>query len=99
MTMCRTLLLHREAFSAIIAFAVFLLPAISGHACDVPVYQWALEQWEADPYQVIIFTERELDTQSRALIDTLSAAGAAEGDSANVAVRVLDVTTAFDEPT
>ena len=34
--------------------AVAMMPAFA-HACQIPVFRYALERWQATPYEVVIF--------------------------------------------
>ncbi len=41
-----------------------LVVATKALACDTPVFRYAIERWEADPYRLMVFTDGELtDTQ------------------------------------
>ncbi|PIW14960.1 MAG: hypothetical protein COW34_07135, partial [Armatimonadetes bacterium CG17_big_fil_post_rev_8_21_14_2_50_66_6] len=35
-------------------------------ACSVPVFQYALERWPADPYEVVVFHRGPLSEQDQA---------------------------------
>ncbi len=51
----------------IILFAVFAL--VGGtRACSTPVFRYAIERWEADPYRLIIFTDGELTEEQQQTI-------------------------------
>ena len=65
-------------------------------ACDLPVFRWALENWAADPYEIIIFTEGELDGDGQALVEHLRS-GTTEADGlANATTTVVDTTQSMD---
>lgn len=40
------------------------------HACQVPVFRYALERWESDKYQLFLVTPRTLTEQERAEVDS-----------------------------
>jgi hypothetical protein len=75
-------------------FYILLLGAIFSslspptiRACSIPVYQYALERWSADPYEVFIFHHGTLSSEEQAKIDKLQKAKL----SANVIVRTVDL--------
>jgi len=60
-------------------------------ACDVPVFQYALENWEPDFYGVLIFHRGPVDAESQAAADILARVRSDETAPANVDVRTVDV--------
>jgi len=38
-------------------------------ACSTPVFRYAIERWEADPYRLMIFTDGELTTEQQAVVN------------------------------
>ncbi len=84
--------------TTVIALAVaFVGPAAS--ACPVPVFQYALEQWEADPYVVVVHHEGELDEPQRALVRWLRETADGEQGKANLTVGFRDYALAAAAPT
>lgn len=69
---------------AVLALAILARPAC---ACDVPVFQYALEYWRADPYEAILFHRKGLDPQARDQTARLRNACA----QANLLVREVDL--------
>src|SRR5262249_28271754 len=61
-----TLALARRAGLPVLA-AVLLLTAAAAHACNVPVFRYALERWPPDPYEVIVFHRGPLGPPATAL--------------------------------
>jgi hypothetical protein len=59
-------------------------------ACNVPVFRYALERWQPDPYRVVLFHRGELTDAQRALLHPLEEASSDEGH-ANVMLRLVDV--------
>ncbi len=43
-----------------LALALALAPAIAALACEIPVYQWALLNWEPDMYELLVFHNEPL---------------------------------------
>lgn len=66
------------------AWLVFV--AIPARACNVPVFRWALERWEPDPYEVFLFHRGSMARADRALVDQLE-----RGTTANAAVQIVDL--------
>jgi hypothetical protein len=73
-----------------VATALLTLLAASVHACNVPVFRFALERWQADPYEVVVFHKGPLADKDRAIIDDLEkrTRGAA---SANFQLQMVDL--------
>jgi hypothetical protein len=64
------------------------------HACNVPVFRYALERWPAEPFNVVLFYRGNLDPAQKALADSVEQASRAQ--SANVDVISVDLATRFD---
>jgi hypothetical protein len=62
--------------------------ATSVLACSVPVFRYALEHWPADPFQLTLFHRGPL---SPAQQETLKKAQPAEGERANILIRLVDL--------
>ncbi|HOT51507.1 MAG TPA: hypothetical protein PLI07_11030, partial [Candidatus Hydrogenedentes bacterium] len=43
-----------------VAIWLCLAPALVADACSVPVFRWALERWQADRYELIVFRKSPL---------------------------------------
>ena len=81
--------------------ALILLRGTSAWACDIPVYEYALDQWEADPYEVIVYHRGPLSPEQQALIDSLQPDRdqPSPGESAavpNLSVRTADLSGDLD---
>lgn len=63
--------------------------AITAHACNVPVFRFALERWRPDPYRVTVFHRGALSETDTALIATIEEQQ--DKSQLNLAVRTLDV--------
>ena len=58
-------------------------------ACSVPVFRYALERWQADPYELTLFHRGELLAEQKALLERLQSAG--PGLVANVRWQLVDL--------
>lgn len=64
-------------------------------ACSVPVFRYAFEQWQPDPYTAIVFHRGELTEDQQTLIDGLQPAGGEGAVAVNLDVTTIDLE---DEP-
>ncbi len=78
------------------AVIVAMVCTISGDACNVPVFRYALERWDADPYEVVVFHREPLTTEQQALLANLEQAG--RDGLANVAVNRVNLTGQVSPP-
>lgn len=78
------------------ALITAMLCTMSGDACNVPVFRYALERWDADPYEVVIFHREPLTTEHQALLANLEQAG--RDGLANVAVNRVSLTGQVSPP-
>ena len=74
--------------------AVLLLHA--AFACQVPVFRYALERWDASHYELIIESNRELDPAEQEAVDFLVQSSADKEHPINLSVRVLEETAAAE---
>ena len=44
------------------------LCTMAATACNVPVFRYALERWEADPYEIVVFHREPLSVEQEALL-------------------------------
>ncbi|MBN2311059.1 MAG: hypothetical protein JXR94_18935 [Candidatus Hydrogenedentes bacterium] len=87
----RASLFYRLAACALVAAAV---PA---YACQVPVFQWALENWAPDRYDVFAFHRGPLSDEDAALLGPLEGVVQGEEGLPNVRVHTVDVEGPMDE--
>jgi hypothetical protein len=80
----------------IIGAAGLISPA-NGLACPIPVFRYALEFWDTDPYEIIIFYEDSLDSSGRELVNFLFAASRGGEVKANLEVRNINTRNNTDE--
>ena len=65
-------------------------------ACNVPVFRYALERWQPDPYRVTLFYRDALTEEQRAMLRPLEEA-LPGNDSANVSLHLVDVEDIQDD--
>lgn len=67
-----------------------MLAATALLACSVPVFRYALEHWEADPYQAVVFHRGALTPDQQARVQALKPPANAV-ETANLGVTTVDV--------
>ncbi len=72
------------------------LCTLTATACNVPVFRYALERWEADPYEVIIFHRGPLGEAQEALVAGMEQAG--RNGLANLTVNRVNVAAEVPPP-
>ena len=65
-------------------------------ACSIPVFRYALEHWEPDPFMVAVFYRGELTEEQIAALEELDAHDSAGEPTANVMVKAIDVDQEID---
>ncbi|MFT5466319.1 MAG: hypothetical protein ACI8UO_001418 [Verrucomicrobiales bacterium] len=78
---------------------ILFLCIATGFACQVPVFRFALERWEADAYMVVISpaaADGKLSAEEQSVVDFLEASQVDAARAANIMVRVDDQATAED---
>lgn len=68
-----------------------LVTALPVWACSVPVFRYALERWQADPYEVVVFHRGSMTTEQQTLSDQLSEQGKAGKVHANLNLTTVDL--------
>lgn len=74
---------------ALLLFLTLAAPAL--RACPIPVFRYALEYWEPDPYRVAVFHSGPLSGEAKAAADLLVGCTGGEEASANIELRFTDV--------
>ena len=69
---------------------------LAAAACNVPVSRYALERWEADPYEIIVFHRGPFTPQEQALLERLEKAG--RDGLANLSVSNVNVSAEVPQP-
>ena len=77
-----------------IALLSLPLAAPPASACDIPVYRWALENWDTDPYGLLVFQRGPLSSDDQTLL-----AQRGEPARANLTVQAVDVDAPMDAQT
>ncbi|HVR73776.1 MAG TPA: hypothetical protein VMT52_05565 [Planctomycetota bacterium] len=95
---------HRVRNVILLAAALGAGPASStAHACQVPVFRYALERWESSPYEVVLLHVGPLRAEEEALIARLRALGLdgvpGTPGPANFHVKTLDSAAPPDSST
>ena len=75
------------------------LCAAPASACDTPVFRYALERWPPDTYRVVVFHDKPLSATQQPAVDYLQRASAEGGGSANMTVRLVDLSDKVDPST
>jgi len=75
---------------SLIAVALALQSA-SALACSVPVFRYALEQWQADSLQLVVFHRGELSAEHQALVSRIEPQGLEAKYVANTWVKTVDL--------
>lgn len=65
-------------------------------ACNVPVFRYALERWEADPYEIVVFHREPLTAESQKRVGAIEKAG--QDGLANLTVSRVDLTGEMSQP-
>ena len=79
--------------AALVTTALWTLAA---PACNVPVSRYALERWEPDPYEVIVFRREPFSAEQQALLETLEKAS--RDGLANLSVSNVSVSVEMRQP-
>lgn len=66
-------------------------------ACQVPVFRYALERWQADTYEVVVLHEAPLSDQHAKAIAALKEKDQETSQTSNFQVRVVDVRQTKDK--
>lgn len=77
-----------------IVLALCFWGALRASACDIPVYRYALDNWQPDPYELIVFHRGLLDGETQRILNEIPT-----GAKANLKVTRVDVETELDGPT
>ena len=85
---------HRIRRQAVLLTAA--LCALAANACNVPVFRYALERWEADPYEIVVFHREPLTTEQQAILEGLERAG--RDGLANLTVNRVNLTAEMSPP-
>jgi hypothetical protein len=78
---------------------VFLAVGSAGAlwACNIPVFRYAMDHWEADPYEAVVLHEGPLGQEHQAWLDQLRAAADDPRRPANLEVTAIDLAELDDQ--
>ncbi len=68
-----------------------LIPGKPARACEIPVFQYAMDNWEPDPYTVLLFYRGELNQDVGQSIESLQDAAQDDERPANLEVIQIDL--------
>jgi hypothetical protein len=80
-----------SCITLLVSIASVVLLSTPVWACSVPVFQYALAYWTADPYGVIVFHRGPLSSEEQAIVDRLQRASWDADSRANVVVETVDL--------
>lgn len=72
-----------------LALTLTLTPAAIVLACEIPVYQWALLNWEPDVYELLVFHDEPLPPDTVQALQALTAKAPSAQQALNIRVRVV----------
>ena len=73
------------------------LQVATASACSVPVFRYALEQWQADNLQIVVFHRGELSADQQALVARVEPKDLDAKFVANVWIKTVDLDEAQDK--
>ncbi len=83
-------------FSLLLSAGVCCFTEPPARACDVPVFRYALERFESDPYDFVIFCRGALSPEAKKLADSLRKLGGKNASQVNLRVKLVDLATPAD---
>ncbi len=78
---------RKKSTLSAIPLAWFALTAVA-LACPIPVFQYSLEHWETDPYEITVYHDGNLTEDQNVALEMLSQAQRGEGRIANIEVTI-----------
>ena len=88
-------MLYRILCTVVVASVA--LSVATASACSVPVFRYALEQWQADNLQIVVFHRGELSAEQQALVARIEPKDLDAKFVANVWVKTVDLDQAQDK--
>ncbi len=82
-----------------IAFVICATVTTQAGACSIPVFRYALEKWQPDPYVAFVLHRGEFTAEQQKLINTLQSRDAAQSTPANLIVETVNRDTEPDKVT
>ena len=90
------MLMFRHSFFRRACLLTALFGALAAVACNVPVFRYALERWEADAYEIVVFQRGPLTAEQQAALEKLEQAG--RDGVANLVVSRVDLASEVPPP-
>ena len=72
-------------------WALCVIAAAAANACSVPVYRYALEHWQPDPYIAVVFHRGAMTDEQQSLVDRLQPKGQDGRPIVNLIVKTVDL--------
>jgi len=82
--------------SSIIFLCVWLLTT-AGWSCQVPVFRYALERWDAEQYRLVVMHRTPLDAEMQKQLLSLQENLSSKQPTVNLTLEVVDVTKVAEE--
>ena len=76
---------------ALLTLSAMIAVAVPAHACNVPVFRYALERWPADLFDVVVLHRGELSESDAAAVEAIRKQSQAHRGTANIEVVDCDV--------
>ena len=67
------------------------------YACNIPVFRYALERWQSDDCEIIVFHNKKLSDQELAIIDSWEKQTASGGGNSNGEIILVDANELKDK--
>jgi len=90
-------MISRTLFRILQVIAAMILVAAVAQACNIPVFRYALERWQPDSCEVIVFHRGKLSADDDVQVQTLEKASLAGNGVANLNVIRFDVEATQDK--
>ena len=71
--------------------AVICLATAISYACSVPVFRYALEKWESDPYEILVFHRGELTGDLKTWSERFGSNHLPEDEHANIRIKAVNL--------
>ncbi len=78
-----------RAVKLALTLTLALVPAAMVLACEIPVYQWALLNWEPDVYELLVFHDEPLPPDTAQALHALTEQAPSAQQALNIRVRVV----------
>ena len=87
--MFRSWISHSVRPVPFLAISCLLAFISSASACNIPVFRYALENWQPDPYQAVVLHDEPLDANQLACFQRLQKAGLDPTNPANLVANSI----------